>query len=321
MWREVQLYKAVSQVRSVARNLSSAQTTGEFGRTCLEYGGSPANNQSLTRAQIRFVSDKDYILEIVCQTNESLREVIKEGSLPLLVTKGVNQSGLISNQQQHGLTLSILGRTGVVYEGDSFIQSSTRYRADDELILDRGPTTVCAGYGFICCNETYQLGQNQQNTQAWDCPKSCYESCIDKPVILNFYSEPYFATRTRIVRTQSGESIEFFYTVNDIQGDLLTRQLADQEEWSDLNWPARLLRLVENFLNQKPTADSLAKVVITFGDGEAAELSDLQGSVVHTYTCNQRLCVYNAVVQAVTQNEITSSLDQNSNIQIQVQGQ
>jgi len=270
---------------------------------------------------LRFISNKDYVLEIVCQTNESLRQLVEEATLPMLVNKDSNQSGLIFGQKQHGVTLSILGRTGVVYEGESFIQSATRYRVDDGLILDQGPVTACTGYGFTCCDETYQLGQNEQNTQALDCPKSCYESCIEKPVILSFHSLPSYSSAEKIIQIQSGEQVEFFYTVNDIQGDLLTRRFASQEEWSDTSWSEKLIRVIESFFNQQPVTDSLEKIIVSFGDKETAELSDLQGSVVHTYTCNQRLCVYNATIQAMTKNKITSSLDQDSSIQIQVQGQ
>ena len=65
-------------------------------------------------------------------------------------------------------------------------------------------------------------------------------------------------------------------------------------------------------------SDSLEKIVINFGDGSALDLSDLQGSVTHAYTCTRQLCVYNATVQAVTVEGLTSALNETSKVQVQV---
>jgi hypothetical protein len=245
---------------------------------------------------------------------------MEEETLPMLVAFERGQSGLRADQMGFGVTLTILGRTGVVYRGDSFIQSALSYRDEPTLVFDQGPTTTCEGYGFTCCNDTFQIGQDRQQTQAWDCPKSCYASCLDKPVVLNFHSEPSFFTAERSIEVQTGEIVEFIYTVNDIRGDAATRNLIAQSNLPSLDWQTRFFRLIENLFDRSAQTATLVKIMIDFGDGQSVELSGLQGTTTHTYTCNQLLCVYNAVIQAVTDIGAASSLDQQSSIQVEVSG-
>src|SRR3990167_11335625 len=114
--REILLIMAVNQVRASARGLSQLQAEPSFIESCRDFGSLPFDTLSLTRTQLRFVSDTDYVLEIVCQTNESLRSTIRTESLPALVEKGSGQSGLIQGEELHGFTVAVLGRTGAIYE-------------------------------------------------------------------------------------------------------------------------------------------------------------------------------------------------------------
>jgi hypothetical protein len=207
---------------------------------------------------------------------------------------------------------------GVVYQGDNFFQSATNYRGEPPLIFDQGPTTVCRGYGFTCCNPAFQAGQNQQETEAWDCPRSCYASCIDKPVILNFHSIPTFATTERIIELETNQAVEFFYTVNDLDGDSAARSSINEEDQSILNWPTRFLQMIGRLFGRSSSTKNLVEVVISFGDGQAAQVSNLQGSTTHTYTCGKPLCIYQAVIQATMENGTASTLDQQSSIQVEV---
>jgi hypothetical protein len=93
------------------------------------------------------------------------------------------------------------------------------------------------------------------------------------------------------------------------------------DAWEEPSWQAKLVKLVDGLFNKKTPADTLAKIIINFGDSEAVELSDLQGGVSHTYTCDRQLCIFTATIQAVTGSGITSTLERQSRIQIEVQGQ
>jgi hypothetical protein len=323
--RELLLYTGISQLRSAAKELRSLQVGQDFTQNCLNYGGLPDEGQAVVQSQLRFISDKDYVLEVVCrgtqttEIGESLGKIIRKDSLPPLVTKDSGQSGIIDGWDFHGVTLSILGRTGAVYRDDSFVRSDFSYPEDSRLQFENGPVTSCEGYGFECCDDAYQVGQDRQNTQAIDCPRSCYASCAERPVVLVFNSDPSPNYQNQIVNVQAGDLIEFYYTVNDVAGDAEVRAAFVKEEAPELTWDEKLLRIFDQLFNRRSAKDSLDHIVITFGDGESAQVSDLQGMVTHAYTCdNRQLCVYNATIQAVTVSGLTSNLGETSKIEIHV---
>lgn len=314
--REILLATAVGQVRSATKELKSLGVGSEFTKTCLEYAGLPADGQSLTRLQLRFTSDKDFVVEMVCDQGSLIRETIKTSSLPPLVTKVAGQSGIISGQSGQAVALTIFGRTGVIYEEDSFIKSSLQEKT--VVAVGNGPATTCEGYGYQCCSQNYQQGQGDQVTQAWDCPLSCYSQCAEKPVVLSFNSDPAVEGDAKVVTVSSGDQLEFFYTLNDINGDAFSRAAYAADEAAQLTWEERLFRIVDQWSNSDQYQDVLEKIVINFGDGDSLELIDLQGTTSHTYTCTRSLCVFNATIQAVTTNGLTSDLDNVSKIQVQV---
>ena len=317
--RELLLYTALGQLRSAARELRFLEADAAFADTCLEYAGLPPDEESLTRLQLRFVSDKDYVLEAVCQGGESVRKVFRQETLPLLVTKVLGQSGITNQQEDQSVVLESFGRWGMVYENEGSIFRTLQVDGELEIPIGQGPATTCEGYGFQCCNEAYQVGEGLQIQTAWDCPLSCYSECAERPVVLAFNSNPATARESRVVTVQSGEELEFFYTVNDIQGDVFARVAFAADEAEQLSWEERLFRLIGQWSRKGKTSDSLEKVVVNFGDGNSTESPDLQGTVFHTSTCSGRsLCIYNATVQAVTREGLTSVLEGVSKIQVQV---
>jgi len=266
---------------------------------------------------LRFTSQRDYVLEIVCQTNQSLRSPIRTATLPRLVEKGVGQSGLIQGENLSGLTLSVLGRTGAVYEEDIFIRTVLKYNGEPELVVDQGPPTLCEGYGFRCCSETAQSGVEPRQPVALDCPRSCYTSCVEKPVVLNFESDPSPVVGTRTVIVQAGQPVEFFYTFNDVRGDAFADSLTAAER-ANLSLTERFGWLVRALFWRNGGGDKLEKVIVNFGDGQVTELSDLHGAVSHTYTCTRTECIYQVTVQAVTAAGTVSSLTESSKLELRV---
>lgn len=311
--REVVLSVTVNKVRAAVRTLRTAEIPPAFVQSCLEYGGPPVGAEPLVRNQLRFTSKRDYVLESVCHNTPSLREVFEEGQLLPFIERGVGQSGLTDSQSGHGLTFSVLGRTGVVYQEEVGVHGSLRYAGEPALELTAGPGTVCSGYGFTCCSEVSQVGQGEQRTEALDCPRTCYASCTARPVVLHFSAEAAFFVDARVVQTQSGQPVRFSYAISDL----------DSDPWGDaFASSSTLIERLEKALSAlRPTqeSDTLKSITIAFGDGEVAEVSDLQGVVEHTYTCTRALCVYNATLQATTTLGTTSRLTDNGRLQVHVQ--
>jgi hypothetical protein len=229
--------------------------------------------------------------------------------------KTPNQSGLIHAQEGYGLTVSVLGRTGTVYEEGTFVKTSLSVA--ENVALTGGPPTTCQGFGFTCCSETYQAGQGDQSTRATDCPRSCFAQCLDKPAVLVFNSDPAPNLDNRVVNIRSGEALDFYYTVNDVRGDVF----ADVQTAANrvaLPWSERILLMLTMLFGNAAPPDEVSHITLRFGDGETTDLSDLQGTVSHAYTCTRAVCVYNATLQVVTKAGTTSTLGRTETIQVQV---
>jgi predicted secreted protein len=134
-------------------------------------------------------------------------------------------------------------------------------------------------------------------------------------VVLAFQSDPPLTAETRIVSLQSGQTAQFFYTVSDISDVGADTQLSVDTTPS---LSATFALVLETIFGPRAQSDELRGITLSFGDGQSMEVSDLQGTIEHTYTCTRALCVYNATLQAVTQAGITSTLTLNSRIQVQV---
>lgn len=317
--REILLSAALSQLKGDMKFLAQSSTGGEFFKQCLEYsGGSFVDEGSMVRNQIRFISDSDYVLESVCKASESVRKVIKNKTLPPLVRRAAGQSGLVQGQSGHGVEVGIFGRAGVVYEEENVLFVASSKINELNVILNEGPATVCSGYGYVCCGDDYQAGQDFYQPNALDCPKSCYASCVEKPVVLTFNSEPT-GDDSKVVSLQSGDFIEFIYTISDVKGDVFARENLFETEADQLRWDEKILNILNKYTQQETTADEVAEIIISFGDGTSEKLLDLHGRTGHTYTCERKaICVYNVTIQATTKFGVTSSLDGVAKIQVQV---
>jgi hypothetical protein len=311
--RELLLSLAVGKLRSAVRELSAVQVPNDFRESCLEFGGPPANEQNLARTQLRFLDKTEFVVEVVCQASEALRVVVRQDRLPAFTSKGPGQSGLVQGRPFSGLTVMSFGRVGVVYDDDSFIQSSLRYTGEPDLVFDAGPATVCEGYGFQCCSQTDQQGQGEAKTSALDCPRSCFAQCLDQPEVLAFNSDPSPTEGNAYIELPAGQTIEFYYVVS--QGLGTTGSTTSDQSKTLIS---RLFQLVSQLLSPAPAMDELAKIVIDFGDGETLQTSDLQGTVAHTYTCSQALCVYTASIEAETKAGLVSPLNSASQVEVRV---
>lgn len=315
--REILLMMALQQLRGDLKRLPSLPLSQKISQECLEYAGGASQGGSTIRYQLRFISDRQYVLEGVCEISESLRTVFETKSLPILVRREIGQSGIIQGQNLHGLEVSIFGRLGTVYEEENFFWTSYHSEEEKGVITQEGPVTVCGGYGYECCDKTYQTGLGEQKSEALDCPRSCFPGCTQKPVVLTFNADP-FDQETRTASLQSGDIVEFLYTVTDVRGDVFAQENITNEQVS-LRWDDTFLQILEKYATKKEPLDSIEKVVITFGDGQFQDLTNLQGSVTHTYTCTRvEGCEYTATVQGVTKKGITSDLEGLAKIRVQV---
>ncbi len=270
--RELLLYWGVSKIRGSLRELSLAQNRGTYGAQCSELGSNAIAGETLVTYQIRFISSSEYIVEAACEGFLYDPITISQGLLPEFVTKVPGTSGFTLSYEQSGIELEVFAleisklseATGfdfsflaknkpIVAENGVLIKDST------QGLVGNGPVTVCAGYGYECCNEVSHFGVGDRITGLPDCEKSCFSSCATRPVLLSLNTNPLLDPRTRSVEIFSGTPVEYTY-------------VADFGKATSMSG------------------------ILDFGDGKKTPISGLAGQTSHTYECASSRCEYIASV-------------------------
>jgi hypothetical protein len=205
--REVWLEVASAQVRSAAQELRQiARNPQGYAEQCLQRGS--LRGQSLIESlQVRFIDDRSYVIEAVCNQFRLDPIVINSGTLPLFVTKLPGSSGITWGEKSSGVTVALWGRTrSVLVENEEITKPSSI-----DLKRVSGPVTSCQGYGYQCCDAAVSMGEGEPFAQVLDCPKSCFASCQARPILLSFSSDPFPDPATRELEARAGEPITFSY--------------------------------------------------------------------------------------------------------------
>lgn len=264
--REVLLSMATSSfTNSVATLRRTATNTGPYVQECRARGITDDSVSAIEAIQLRFTSPREYVIEVICSQFTLDPIVVAEFELPPLVTKSLGSSGLIWGQEFGGVGFELWGRSRGI-----FVEDGRIIRDDAELASQiMGPKTSCAGHGFECCYEETSLGQGDLFGEVTDCPRSCYEACVRRPLVVSFRSLPLMDAATREVAVSAGQPVEFAFVIDPVGSQDLT-------------------------------------VEIDYGDGQVESFANFEGSATHFYNCSQPTCQYSAIVRAVIEDEIDS---------------
>lgn len=271
--RELMLLWGTSKIKSSLREMSLSQNRGSFATQCYELGAKAPAGESLVTYQLRFISSTEYIVEAVCEGLEFDPILIAQKTLPQFVTKVPGTSGFTLSSEQTAIELEVFRKeiddisqkTGFDL---SFLdrkkllvsQSGVLIKSSDTTILSaNGPITACDGYGYECCDEISHFGVGDKITGLADCKDSCYSSCASRPVVLSFNTSPVMDRANRSVSVRSGNTVEFTFVADS----------GDSKSMSG---------------------------VISFGDGDKAQISGLAGQESHTYSCALTRCEYTAKI-------------------------
>jgi hypothetical protein len=278
--RELLLFSGISQVRNATVQMRQAsQNLSQYVAECQKRGAVDLSVDVIERIQLRFTDSRNYRIEVLCQHLSLDPIVVSEHTLPLYVAKVPGSSGLIWNSGLQAVSLSLWGRTRSFLVQGTDLQTAN---GTTNIPLANGPVTSCQGYGFSCCSVESSQGVGDQITVAQDCPRTCYQSCVARPVVLSFSSDPYFDPKTRIVNIKSEQDVFFSY-VTDVG-------------------------------SAQPVT-----VTLEFGDGGFETFNTAEGSVAHTYRCNTPGgCEYVANIKIVNSAGIESVTTTVSQIIIKV---
>lgn len=256
--------------------------------------------------QLRFVSSKEYNLEIICEDFVSTPIILQSKKLPPLLYKQTIGSGFITGEDRlpSFIELSILGRHLFIYTDEQKIHSN--YLSKPDLDYNNGPISSCQAHNFQCCNVEVQSGLGEQLVEVNDCPKSCYQFCQLRPSVISFASRPGLDDETRMVEIESGEIITFSYVLGNGKSDVFIGQLNKEEQVSVLN-------KLQTILFKKSTIDENEELTLPlttkldFGDGETYESVGLQDSVDHAYQCQRGLCFFQVKISIVDAKGVKSA--------------
>lgn len=254
--REVLLLMGVNQVKSSLTTLRRTELNGDYYQQCIRKGASPIDGELFALLQLRFDSDNHYLLEVLCNQYSFDPIVLKEETLPIFVTKVAGDSGLIWGDDLSAVRLEIFGRQTAVG-----VKNRKIIRLDHGQALGIAPLTTCQGFGFECCQLESELGQGRQLEEARDCPRTCYESCQARPVLLAFRTDPAVVSYGEPLEIRSGQTVTFSYVLDPGQAEAV-------------------------------------KTIIDYGDGQQEEMLAVEAQVSHTYQCQQTACEYQVKLMA-----------------------
>jgi hypothetical protein len=283
----------------IKRAANSLLTTSHLVNCFDGFSRSPA-----AWGQLRFVDDRNYVLETVCSDFPKRPILIEERSLPIFVKKVEGASGFIFNTQRSvasWITINSLGKEQQIYKEINDLESG-----EPPTVLDylAGPASQCQAFNFQCCQEDIQMGIGTNQELATDCPKSCYQSCLPRPLVVSFNAMPASLENRRIINVRSGQPVTFAFVVSEGEQELFSGQVMvdDKEDNSPLQWKSRLQTLIQ--LIGIIEDDEVKKVqlpittTIFFGDGQSKTVQNLQGVIEHVYTCSEAVCYFEAWIEA-----------------------
>ena len=263
--------------------------------------------------QLRFVNDREYILETVCSDFPKRPIIIESRTLPVLVKKVAGGSGFIFDLREKKASQIILNALGKELTIFKEINELASGKAPTSIDYYPGPASECEGFNYQCCQNDIEQGVGTRQELATDCAKTCFSSCRPRPLVIAFNAMPASSSSKRTVYVKSGQAVSFAFVVGDGKQELFGNQImVDDDDQSIFQWKSRLELLVDLISNIENRPVEAVQLPITstifFGDEQSYTTQSLQGVTEHVYTCNEAVCYYEAWIEAQDA-RLTKSVD------------
>lgn len=217
--REGLLLAGSSMVRSSLTVLHKISRYNlQFARQCRERGGVPDDAPTIGAIQLRFITGRQYVIEVVCSQFSSDPILVEKYTLPPFVTKTAGSSGIIWSTERSAVELEVFGRKRIVGIENEQIKTY----ASGSITLGISPVSTCEGYGYACCQAETHSGTGQPYANVLDCPRSCFAQCVPRPLILSLNTDPFVDETTRTTTTLRGEPVTFAYVASYDQREDVT---------------------------------------------------------------------------------------------------
>lgn len=277
--REIWLLLAGEQIISDAHTLTRPTQWEKYLEGCsssLITGSSP-----FAGFQLRFVDQEKYVLEVDCVAQQP---VVKE-SISLLqgVKKTKGSAGFYYDFQSKEflgeVQIEFLGRSRVVYvDGENVKQTwgTTQY------IVSK-PASACQAFGYTCCDAENQQGVGEEiSAGVVDCSQNCFSSCLQRPLLLSFQSDPAGDYQERIVRLNGTSALVIFSFAFD------------------------------------ESAAAIDTVTLDYGDGTQQSYEQASSLSPKEYSCLSGKCTFVATIQATDNRGVSSPTTRLSTITVEL---
>jgi hypothetical protein len=263
----VQSVTTTHQIRSALRMVANLSLEPQHFLECQEQSTSDifANiRYPLSAYQLRFTSPTSFVIEAVCSGATSSTVQVKSGELPAgsSVLSGTGVAVPIKTMPEDAQFVVRVGDVAMAYgfkDGDVYSDESHEVY---EIASGTQPQTTCEGVGKICCDSHKQVGFGAQNASVSDCPQTCFDSCMNRPEVTLFNSDPPATSLDRIVDlTRANSTIRISYRIDDPD-------------------------------------NTIQSVDVDWGDGQGASDLPAKHTLDHEYACASSSCAYKVTLSA-----------------------
>lgn len=209
--REFILTTGVSNMKNSLRKVAEvSKNSGTYAAECRKKGIIELDESSIKTIQLRFTSDTEYQIEVICSQFSLDPIIVETGELPNFVKKTDGFSGIVWGDDLSGVAIESFGKQKSVYVENYSIYLGTFADVQNSL----GPLTSCEGHGYTCCSLDTTIGTGDQLTRVSDCPQNCYEACVNRPVVLSVSTQPFFDLKTRVLTVNKGGQVVVAYVLD-----------------------------------------------------------------------------------------------------------
>lgn len=222
--REIWLFLGAQEVARQAQRLTQVARWQPYYSNCraeLALG----SDIPFRGIQVRFIDQETFVSEIDCIGQNPFE--IDRFTLPMGVKKTTGSAGFFFDPMTQVLsgevTISFLGQSRVVYTESQKISQQW----GQSIVRSELPVSQCSGHGLKCCDALEFQGEGlPMSGGVLDCPGGCFDSCLRRPVLLSFQSDPSLSQTRVLELVGQNQFVTFAYTF-DLQESELESVIID----------------------------------------------------------------------------------------------
>ena len=218
----------------------------------------------LSAYQLRFTSPSAFVVEAVCSGSSRPTVLVKSRSLPLgsRVVSGTGVAVPIKTEPEDAQFVVAIGETNMIFGFSNSELFAEETEQEIEIASGSQPLTTCEGVGKKCCDAQKQVGNGGSSTVVSDCPNTCFDACMNRPIVTLLNSDPPATSLDRQVSlTKAENGLRISYRIDDPD-------------------------------------NTIKSVAVDWGDGQIESGFPAKHTLDHDYFCATNACTYRLTLSA-----------------------